>query len=106
LKQLGEDWKLTVAVPEELSELQVEKGSVAVDGISLTVANTPSRTFEVAVVPHTMQSTTLQHRGAGDKVNIECDLLGKYVRKFTSAAEADEGDGGALTVEKLKEEGY
>ena len=106
LKQLGEDWRLTVAVPEELSELLVEKGSVAVDGISLTVAGTPSRTFEVAVVPHTLRNTTLQHKGAGDSVNVECDLLGKYVRKFMASGETADDEDGPLTVEKLREEGY
>jgi len=106
LKQLGEDWKLTVAVSDELTDLLVEKGSVAVDGISLTVAGSPSRTFEVAVVPHTMRSTTLQHRGAGDSVNIECDLLGKYVRKFTASEDAADDEDSTLTVERLKEEGY
>ncbi len=106
LKQLGEDWRLTVAVPEELGELLVEKGSVAVEGRSLTVAGSPSRTFDVAVVPHTMQSTTLQHKEAGDSVNIECDLLGKYVRKFMASGESADAETGRLTVERLREEGY
>ena len=59
----------------------VEKGSIAIDGISLTVSKIQKDFFEVAIVPHTLEHTNLGHRLRGDQVNIECDVLAKYVQK-------------------------
>ena len=69
-------------VPQRLGSLLVSKGSVAVDGISLTVNRCSARGFNVAIVPFTLQNTNLRDRRVGDKVNIETDLIGKYVRHF------------------------
>ena|ERR1051325_4914079 len=69
-------------VPPRLGSLFVEKGSVAVDGISLTVNQCNSRRFSVVIIPSTLQHTNLRGRKPGDKVNIETDLIGKYVRSF------------------------
>ena len=77
----------TFRVPPELGELVIEKGSVAVDGVSLTVARIErgaSALFSVAVIPHTWKSTTLSRMTAGASVNIECDIVGKYIRHFLS----------------------
>lgn len=71
-------------VVEPLAELMVPKGSVAVDGVSLTVVIVDKSRFTVALIPHTLSVTTLGHRSVGQTVNIETDILGKYVRKFTS----------------------
>lgn len=60
----------------------VEKGSVAVDGISLTVANIDEKGFTVSIIPHSLQNTTLKYKKTGSKVNIECDMIGRYVAKF------------------------
>jgi riboflavin synthase len=72
----------TFAVPAFLGILMVPKGSVAVDGISLTVNECSQRRFTVAIIPFTLQHTNLRLRRLGDKVNIETDLIGKYVQKF------------------------
>jgi riboflavin synthase len=72
----------TFAVPAFLGALMVPKGSVAVDGISLTVNGSSQRRFTVAIIPFTLQHTNLRLRRLGDKVNIETDLIGKYVQKF------------------------
>jgi len=69
-------------VPKELARLLVPKGSVAVDGVSLTVVNVEQDKFSVALIPLTLEVTTLGTRKTGDMVNIETDLLGKYVQKF------------------------
>jgi riboflavin synthase len=82
IKQKGEFTFFTFAVPARLGSLLVAKGSVAVDGISLTVNQCTARRFSVAIVPFTLQHTNLRARRVGDKVNIETDLIGKYVHKF------------------------
>lgn len=73
---------VTVEAEPELLEYVVEKGSVAIDGVSLTVAAVSPREFQVSVIPHTGQETTLLSRQKGDLVNLETDIIGKYVRKF------------------------
>jgi riboflavin synthase len=72
----------TFAIPARLSAFLVSKGSVAVDGISLTVNECRRGRFSVAIIPFTLQHTNLRDRRLGDKVNIETDLIGKYVRRF------------------------
>jgi riboflavin synthase len=67
-----------------LGSLLVSKGSVAVDGISLTVNRSSAREFSVAIIPFTLQNTNLRARRVGDKVNVETDLIGKYVRHFVN----------------------
>ena len=80
------DWvTMGFSVPESLAELMVSKGSVAVDGVSLTVVIADRSRFTVALIPHTLSVTTLGHRAVGQTVNIETDILGKYVRKFTAS---------------------
>ena len=74
--------KLVVRIPERLMRYLVEKGSVTVDGISLTAFNLTRDSFEVAVIPHTADVTTLGHRPAGSKVNIEMDMLAKHVERL------------------------
>jgi riboflavin synthase len=72
---------LTVRFPNELAPYLVHKGSVAVDGISLTVAALGTDTFDVQVVPFTIEQTNLKRAAAGDAVNLECDIIGKYVAR-------------------------
>lgn len=78
----GESYRFTFAVAPGFDHLLVEKGSVAVDGISLTAFNIREGQFDVAVIPHTYRVTNLQDRRPGDPVNIEFDILGKYVAKL------------------------
>jgi riboflavin synthase len=79
----GEGATMRVAVPETLRPYLVEKGSVAVDGVSLTVAALDGETFDVALIPHTLSATTLGERRPGDEVNLEADMLAKYVEALT-----------------------
>lgn len=74
--------RITFRVPKDLSPLLVPKGSVAVDGISLTVNDSGARHFSVAIIPFTLQHTNLRAYRVGDKVNLETDLIGKYVQSF------------------------
>jgi riboflavin synthase len=78
----GEGARLDVAVPAPLRPLLISKGSVTIDGVSLTVAALGEDTFGVALVPHTLAVTTLGRRRRGDRVNLEMDVIGKYVRAF------------------------
>ncbi len=73
---------MTIEVPLELAVEMIQKGSVAVDGISLTINRCSENDFEVSIIPHTAAITTIGMKDAGDEVNIETDMLGKYVRKF------------------------
>ena len=76
------DQTLEVEAPEEQARYIVEKGFIAVDGISLTVTSVEATTFSVAVIPYTLQQTVLQYRKAGDPVNLEVDILAKYVERL------------------------
>jgi riboflavin synthase len=80
---------LTVSFPKELAPFIVRKGSIAVDGISLTVARLAADSFDVQLVPYTMQNTNLVAAQAGDRVNIECDVIGKYVVRACQTAEVN-----------------
>lgn len=74
--------RFTFALPADINRYLVEKGSVAVDGISLTVNSVTSGTFSVAVIPHTLEMSTLKEKGVDAKVNIEVDIIGKYVERL------------------------
>ena len=78
-----------IEVPAALRRYIIEKGSIAVDGISLTVASLTDTGFTVWIIPHTREVTTLKHRGVGDRINLECDLLGKYVERLMQVGIAD-----------------
>jgi riboflavin synthase len=84
----GKDHVLEIAAPPELMRHIVFKGSIAVDGISLTVAGVQKNSFRVWIIPHTFQVTALQERTVGDHVNLETDILGKYVERFVGATKA------------------
>ena len=75
---------LEVALPDGLGRYLVEKGSITVDGVSLTVVEAGSSAFTVAVIPHTAEVTTLGHKGPGDRVNLEVDVTAKYVERLLS----------------------
>jgi len=86
VREEGEGRALGVAVSEDLRALLIPKGSVAVDGVSLTVARLDPEGFAVALIPHTLESTTLGSRQGGDRVNLEMDVLGKYVRALLTGS--------------------
>jgi riboflavin synthase len=81
-RDLTEHRVLAFSIPPELAPFLVEKGSVTVDGVSLTVSALLSDRFEVALIPHTLEVTTLSRRVPGDRVNLEVDVLGKYVHRM------------------------
>ena len=82
----------------------VEKGSVAIDGISLTVAKTDSQSFSVSIIPHTAGATTLSLRKVGDVVNLENDIVGKYIEKFITFEKEKPKSG--ITKEFLLKNGF
>jgi riboflavin synthase len=84
-ERLGQDHVLDISAPADVMRYIVFKGSVAVDGISLTVAAVTRKGFRIWIIPHTYEVTALRERKVGDAVNLEADLIGKYVEKFTSA---------------------
>jgi riboflavin synthase len=84
VKRKGDFTFFTFRVPPKLGSLLVSKGSVAVDGISLTVNECSRERFSVVIIPLTLQNTNLRTRSLGDKVNIETDLIGKYVQSFVA----------------------
>jgi riboflavin synthase len=103
LETLGDDnWWMEVRIPAELDRYLVYKGSIAIDGISLTIAELRGDILAVTIIPHTCRNTNLGSRKPGDKVNLECDMLAKHVEKLLGKLDVK----AALTVEKLKELGY
>jgi riboflavin synthase len=80
--QDGNDVRLQIDCDPELADCVVEKGSIAIDGVSLTVAALLPSGFEVALIPHTLEVTTLSDRQPHDRVNLEADVLGKYVKRY------------------------
>ena len=90
----------TIEAGADLLRYIVEKGSITIDGISLTVAAVDSSSFKVSVIPHTRAVTSLSARQVGDSVNLECDVIGKYVEKLMQPKEADDASSG-LTMEAL-----
>ena len=87
----GESWRFGVEVPPEFARYVVPKGSITVDGISLTVASWDGRVVEIAVIPYTYQHTNLRDRVVGDAVNLEADVLGKYIERYLDAREKNLG---------------
>jgi riboflavin synthase len=97
----GNSW-LRVRVPEELLRYVVAKGSIAIDGISLTVAEVEGDRLAATVIPHTFRSTALAGRRAGDRVNLECDIIAKYVERMLGAFK----EPSRITEERMRELGY
>jgi len=84
-ERAGKDHVLDIAAPPEVMRYLIGKGSIAVDGISLTVAAVRQKSFRIWIIPHTLAVTALRERKVGDAVNLEADLLGKYVERFLAA---------------------
>jgi riboflavin synthase len=102
---------ITINVPEDLARYMIEKGSVAVDGISLTINRCDSTSFDVSIIPHTAALTTIGLKKVGDAVNIETDMIGKYVERFvlnrdrTTRTRAEASDG-AIDMAFLAKSGF
>lgn len=103
LDALGaENWWLRVSYPAELDPFLVYKGSIAIDGISLTIADLKDGVLAVSIIPHTYRSTTLAGYRRGSRVNLETDVLARHVEKLLRKLEVK----APLTVDKLREMGY
>jgi riboflavin synthase len=103
----GGSWTVRIAYPPEMARYLVFKGSVAVEGISLTVAALTDEYFEIAIIPKTWNVTNLSHLRAGDEVNLEADIIAKYVERILTVAREVKGENlTPLTIEKLAELGY
>lgn len=93
---------LMVSLPQDMTKFVVEKGSITLDGLSLTVATIDDRKVSVAIIPHTWSATTLQHKKVGDKINVEVDIIAKYVNNFLQPFKKSNG----LSLDKLSELGF
>ncbi|MCA9294560.1 MAG: riboflavin synthase [Phycisphaerales bacterium] len=82
IEKAGGEWRVTIAPPEELLPLIAPKGSIAVDGVSLTVASVAGETFDVALIPTTLELTTLRDLQVGSRVNIETDIIARQVARY------------------------
>jgi len=98
----GENWWLRVRVPAELDPFLVYKGSIAIDGISLTIAALESDVLSVTIIPHTYRNTTLGGYRPGARINLECDILAKHVEKLLRKLDVKT----PLSVDKLRDNGY
>jgi riboflavin synthase len=106
LRPEGDSWWYGVQVPEEFSRYIVPKGSITIDGVSLTVARWSHSIAEIAVIPYTYEHTNLRDRKPGDAVNLEGDILGKYVERHLDAREAGSESPSSRTLAQLREEGF
>jgi riboflavin synthase len=92
----GDDWRLRFDLPAPLARYVAAKGSIALQGVSLTVASVASGSFEVALVPETLRRTTLGSLAAGDEVHVEADLLARYLERLLECGPAGAGTGSGL----------
>lgn len=99
--KIGDTFKVEIEVANRILNFLIGKGSVAVDGISLTVVDILKRSFTVMIIPHTAKLTTLGFKGPGDTVNVEVDMIGKYVAKFLGMEKKELG-----LMKTLMKEGY
>jgi riboflavin synthase len=102
----GESWWFGVHVPEEFARYVVPKGSITIDGVSLTVARWRNNIAEVAVIPYTYEHTNIRDRRPGDAVNLEGDVLGKYVERYLEAREGIPALQTSITLARLQEDGF
>jgi riboflavin synthase len=98
----SENWWLNIELPEEIEKYTVYKGSISIEGISLTVAKLDKNVCTIAIIPHTVEMTNLHSLKPGDPLNLEADLIAKYVEKMMKS----ENPQSALTIEDLVEQGF
>ncbi len=108
-KMIGNTIVVTIGISESLVRYMIKKGSVAVDGISLTINNFDSKSFDVSIIPHTAKMTTIGSKKVGDLVNIETDMIGKYVERFVienKYADVKEKNGKPVNMQFLVKTGF
>jgi riboflavin synthase len=102
-KQSADQCTMSFSVEKRLADMMIKKGSVAIDGISLTIVDLADDAFSVALIPYTLASTTLGFKKVGDPVNIEIDMMGKWIKKLLANTQEEEG---GITKEQLMEQGF
>ena len=102
--KLGDNYLMRVNVPGNMKKYLIEEGSITIDGISLTIAELEDSTIGISIIPHSWNNTTLQYKNAEDRVNIETDVLAKYVERLTNKKEFEQKN--KLSENWLKELGY
>jgi riboflavin synthase len=100
-REEGNGWRIFIDGPDSVLRYVIKKGSIAIDGISLTVADMDQSGFSIAMIPHTAKLTTLGFKSAGDRVNLEADIIGKYVERLLSGRVE-----GSVDMELLKRTGF
>ena len=105
LKEDNATW-VTVSAGDNILKYVVEKGSIAIDGISLTVAYADSKCFKVSVIPHTSQETTLLNKSIGTAVNLECDIIAKYVERLIGFQGIQSKQQDDISMQMLAENGF
>jgi riboflavin synthase len=85
IKTMGDNWEVQLSFPQDLRKYMISEGSIALDGVSLTIARLSSEDLTVAIIPHTLEKTTLGTKKVGDHVNIEVDMIAKYIENFLGA---------------------
>ena len=102
--KLGDNYLIRVNVPENMKKYLIDEGSITIDGISLTIAGLKDATISISIITHTWNNTNLQYKNAEDRVNIETDVLAKYVERLTNKKEFEQKN--KLSENWLKELGY
>lgn len=100
VRRAGDSWIMGFSAPREFTKYLVPKGSVAVDGVSLTVTEVAEAGFNVSLIPHTLDVTTLGMRSVGDKVNLEADVIGKHIHEYIGT------QGNGVTLDLLRRTGF
>jgi len=100
-REEGNGWRILFDAPETVLRYVIKKGSIAIDGISLTVADVDPAGFSIAMIPHTAKLTTLGYKKAGDTVNLEADIIGKYVERLLGGRAE-----GGVSLELLRKNGF
>ncbi|HBI03449.1 MAG TPA: riboflavin synthase, partial [Paenibacillaceae bacterium] len=90
-KPYGNAVLITIEANDDILRYTIPKGSISIDGISLTVVDTDDSTLTVSIIPHTLQETVLKFKNPGDIVNLECDMIGKYIERFITMRENRDG---------------
>ncbi len=104
IQKLGENYLVKIEIPEDLEKYLIKEGSIAINGISLTIADVNDNIVLISIIPHTWKNTTLKHKKINDNVNIEIDILAKYVEKLLTKDKSDQKK--SITENWLKELGY
>lgn len=106
IQKLDKSAMITIAYPIELSKYIIKEGSITINGVSLTISSVKNSSFSVSVIPHTLQETNLGHLKNGDNVNLEVDMIAKYLENIISKNKVHDKNKDNILVQKLKNMGF